>query len=305
MWPIFSNPSRYVVPFHPFTHPFACPTFSFHSYMFLALLCLSARSPPILSLSPFGYLLVTLPCRTRAAPGLLARTRSRASPSSRTRTRAGHVIIRAGCRLYTMGPAHAHASAPHLGPPAKLNHVPSAPHAASPASPAPLNGTLSSHAMTACAHPQAVAARREPTMTARSQPARSAPGLALHAPASRTPHRARPPQTPLAPPALRCHRIPCDREMHTPRPPAASARIALPNHAHTRPRHRNGPTPKGANDLSLLGHHSLGSVVDPPLQGHLALQHRGILRCSVQIRCQTNYISPSMRSQQVQVGPGR
>ena len=234
MWPIFSNPSRYVVPFHPFTHPSACPTFSFHSYMSLALLCLSARSPPILSLSPFGYLLVTLPCRTRAAPGLLARTRSRASLSSRTRTRAGHVSIRPGYRLYTMGPAHAHASGSHLGPPAKLNHVPSAPHAASPASPAPLAGTRSSHAMTACAHPQAVAACREPTMTARSQPARSGPGLALHAPASRAPHRARPQQTPLAPPALRCHRIPCDRDMHTPRPPAASARIALPNHAHTR-----------------------------------------------------------------------
>ena len=92
--------------------------------------------------------------------------------------------------------------------PQSSNHVPSAPHAASPASPAPLNGTLSSHAMTACAHPQAVAARREPTMTARSQPARSGPGLALHAPASRAPHRARPPQTPLAPPASRCHRIP-------------------------------------------------------------------------------------------------
>ena len=101
------------------------------------------------------------------------------------------------------------------------------------------------------------------------------------------------------------HHSSCDRDKHTPRPPAASARFALLNHSHARPRHRNGPTPKGANDLSLLGHHSLGSVVDPPLQGHHALTHRGILRCSVQIRCQTNYISPSMRSQQVQVGPGR
>ena len=255
-----------------------------------------------------GYLLVTLPCRTRAAPGLQARTRSRASPSSRTRTRAGHVTIRPGYRLYTMGPAHAHASGSHLGPPAKLNHVPSAPHAASPASPAPLNGTLSSHAMTACAHPQAVAARREPTMTARSQPARSGPGLALHAPASRAPHRARPPQTPQAPHALRCHRITTPPVIatstpHALRPPQPG--FALLNHSHARPRHRNGPPLKGANDPSLLGHHSLGSVGDPPLQGHHALTHRGILRCSVQIRCQTNYISPSMRSQQVQVGPGR
>jgi hypothetical protein len=80
------------------------------------------------------------------------RTRSRASPSSRTRTRAGHVTIRPGYRLYTMGPAHAHASGSHLSPPAKLNHVPSAPHAVSPASPAPLAGTLSSHAITTCAH---------------------------------------------------------------------------------------------------------------------------------------------------------
>jgi len=71
-----------------------------------------------------GYLLVTLPCRTRAAPGLQARTRSRASPSSRTRTRAGHVTIRPGYRLYTMGPAHAHASGSHLGPPAKLKSRP-------------------------------------------------------------------------------------------------------------------------------------------------------------------------------------
>ena len=71
-----------------------------------------------------GYLLVTLPCRTRAAPGLPARTRSRASPSSRTRTRAGHVTIRPGYRLYTMGPAHAHASGSHLGPTAKLKSRP-------------------------------------------------------------------------------------------------------------------------------------------------------------------------------------
>ena len=71
-----------------------------------------------------GYLLVTLPCRTRAAPGLQARTRSRASPSSRTCTRAGHVTIRPGYRLYTMGPAHAHASGSHLGPTAKLKSRP-------------------------------------------------------------------------------------------------------------------------------------------------------------------------------------
>ena len=255
-----------------------------------------------------GYLLVTLPCRTRAAPGLQARTRSRASPSSRTRTRAGHVTIRPGYRLTPWARLTLMPRALTSAQPQGSNHVPSAPHAASPASPAPLKGTLSSHAMTACAHPQAVAARREPTMTARSQPARSGPGLALHAPASRAPHRARPPQTPQAPHALRCHRITTPPVIatstpHALRPP--SARFALLNHSHARPRHRNGPPLKGANDPSLPGHHSLGSVGDPPLQGHHALTHRGILRCSVQIRCQTNYISPSMRSQQVQVGPGR
>jgi hypothetical protein len=191
--------------------------------------------------------------------------------------------------------------------PQSSNHVPSAPHAASPASPAPLNGTLSSHAMTACAHPQAVAARREPTMTARSQPARSGPGLALHAQASRAPHRARPPQTPQAPHALRCHRITTPPVIATstphalrpPQPGLLSSTIHMPGLTTGTGRL------KGANEPSLLGHHSLGSVGDPPLQGHHALTHRGILRCSVQIRCQTNYISPSMRSQQVQVGPGR
>jgi hypothetical protein len=57
------------------------------------------------------------------------------------------------------------------------------------------------------------------------------------------------------------HHSASDRDMHTLRPPAASARFAPLSHAHARPRNRSGPPFKGANDPSLLGHHSL----DPPL----------------------------------------
>ncbi len=89
---------------------------SFHPYLSLALSRLSVRFSPFHSLFfSFGYLLSTLLCHTLAAPGLLARTRSRATLSSRTRTRAGHVTIKPATALYTMGPAHAPASGSHLG----------------------------------------------------------------------------------------------------------------------------------------------------------------------------------------------
>ena len=271
----------------------------------VSLVCLFLSHP---SLPLFGYLLVTLPCRTRAAPGLQARTRSRASPSSRTRTRAGHVTIRPGYRLYTMGPAHAHASGSHLGPTAKLKSRPlrTSRRLAGLARTAQWDALLSRHDSL---RPPASSGRTSRTNHDSTQPtcaqwfwsrsprtgvAGPAPGPTAADPSGAT-RLALPPH----------HHSSCDRDKHTPRPPAASARFALLNHSHARPRHRNGPPLKGANDPSLLGHHSLGSVGDPPLQGHHALTHRGILRCSVQIRCQTNYISPSMRSQQVQVGPGR
>ncbi len=90
-------------------------------------------------------------------------------------------------------------------------------------------------------HQQAVAARHEPTMTACSQPARSGSGLALSAPASRAPHRARPLHTSPAPHSSRCHSI------------ATPPVIATCTTGAGRP-------PRVRTNPSLQGHHSLGSV---------------------------------------------
>ena len=46
MWPIISNPSRYVVPFHPFTHPFSHILLSFKYVPCIALLVCSLPSHP-------------------------------------------------------------------------------------------------------------------------------------------------------------------------------------------------------------------------------------------------------------------
>ena len=88
-------------------------------------------------------------------------------------------------------------SPPHFTPPRRPH-----PHR----SPHPSRDTLPT-CHDSLRHPQAVVACHEPTTTARSQPARSGSGLSLLAPASRAPHRARPPQTPQAPHASRCHSI--------------------------------------------------------------------------------------------------
>ncbi len=145
-----------------------------------------------------------------------------------------------------MGPAHAPAAGSHLGPPAKLNHVPSSSHEASPASPALLAATKQGRSPHT---PVPVAAHHEPTMTAHSQPERSGSGLVLLAPASRAAHRARPPHattgaTCLSPPPPR-HSA-SDRGRRTLYPPVATAQDASLSHAHARPRNRSGPPPKGA-----------------------------------------------------------
>ena len=411
----------------------------------------------------FGYLLSTLLCRTRAAPGIPARTRTRANPHH---ARA-HALVTLpsgpATALYTMGPAHAPATGSHLGPPS----ITSPPQVTPPRRPHPHRSPQPSRDALptrhdSLRHPQAVAAHHEPTMTARSQPARSGSGLALLAPASRAAHTGPDRRTPPpAPHASRCHRLATPpataaglrttRRLPRPgkllstmltqglaigagRPPRVRMDPSLQGHhslsraltsahphssitsspqitpprrphpqcsplpsweppptrhdslrpqqavaayhkptmtarshparsglaspsshrcrgPHTGPDRRTPPPvphasrchrlatppaiaagvrttrrlprpgkllstmltqglatgagrpPRVRMDPSLQGHHSLGSVGDPPLQGHHALMHRGILRCSVQIRCQTNYISPSMRSQQVQVGP--
>jgi hypothetical protein len=255
-----------------------------------------------------GYLLSTLLCRTRAAPGLPARTRTRANPHH---ARA-HALVTLpsgpATALYTMGPAHAPATGSHLGPPS----ITSPPQVTPPRRPHPHRSPQPSRDALptrhdSLRHPQAVAAHHEPTMTARSQPARSGSGLALLAPASRAAHTGPDRRTPPpAPHASRCHRLAT--------PPATAAglrttrRLPRPGKLLSTMLTQGlatgaGRPPRVRMDPSLQGHHSLGSVGDPPLQGHHAHTHRGILRCSVQIRCQTNYISPSMRSQQVQVGP--
>jgi hypothetical protein len=194
----------------------------------VSLVCLFLSHP---SLPLFGYLLVTLPCRTRAAPGLQARTRSRASPSSRTRTRAGHVTIRPGYRLYTMGPAHAHASGSHLGPPAKLKSRPlrTSRRLAGLTRTAQWDALLSRHDSL---RPPASSGRTSRTNHDSTQPtcaqwswsrssrtgvAGPAPGPTAADPSGAT-RLALPPH----------HHSSCDRDKHTPRPPAASARFCSP-----------------------------------------------------------------------------
>ncbi len=98
-------------------------------------------------------------------------------------------------------------------------------------------------------HPQAVAAHHEPTITACSHLALSGLGLVLIAPASRAPHRTRPPHattgaTRLSPPPPRHSASDCGRR--TLHPPAATARDTSLSHAHARPRNWSGPLSKGA-----------------------------------------------------------
>ena len=101
---------------------------------------------------------------------------------------------------------YVHASGSHLGPPEKLNHVPSLRHTASPVLPAPLAATKLGRSPLILA-PTASSDRSSRTNHDSVQPVGEGSGLALSAPAKRAPHRARPQNTKPAPHASHCHRI--------------------------------------------------------------------------------------------------